>query len=172
MLRPSDCVSLPCPCRPNNRLLHVPVALGQPDGAGLDPSPGQHPPQHAVLLWAAQATGILAGWKQSHEPWLLAGAAPKWQQGAELPSPYTQAASSALHSIGVLQAHTHFCQLFSHQARQRVEADCTEKGVGRRRGLPSWSHRLRPDRLCGWAGISFICFFILLTWQTAPSLRL
>lgn len=152
MLRPSVCVSPPSPCHPNNCLRHVPVALGQPDGAG----PGHHPPQHAALLWAAQATGILAGSKQLHEPWLLARAAQKWQQQAEFPSPYTRAASLALHSMRVFQAHTHFCQLFSHQAWQRVEAGCTEKGVGRRRGLPSWAHRLGPDGLCSF---SFICFF-------------
>lgn len=148
-------MSPPSPFHPNNSLLHVPVALGQPDGAG----PDHHPPQHAVLLWAAQATGMLVGLKQLHESWLLARAALKWQREAEFPSPYTQAACSALHSMRVFQPHTHFCQLFSHQAWQQVQAGCTEKGVGRRRGLPSWAHKLGPDGLCGWAGISFICFF-------------
>lgn len=87
-------------------------------------------------------------------------------------TPLTLHHSSAFHKRMALQAHIHFCPLPIHQTQRCVETDGTESRMEERASLTCPPHRLGTDWFCGWSGILFVWFFVLLTWQTAHSLGL
>ena len=124
-----------------------------------------------MLLLAASVAEIFAGLKQSRDPQLLEGAAPKRQQRAELLSPYTTGMPAQPFTMGWYFRHTSI-SANSPAAEHNGGLKQTVQRAGRRKGLPSPAQRLGTDWFCGWAGILFICFFVLLTWQTALSLGL
>lgn len=124
-----------------------------------------------MLLLAASATDIFAGLKQSHDPKLLAGAAPKQQQRAELLLPYTTGVPTQPFTMWWYFRHTSI-SANSPATEHNGGLKQTVQRAGRSKGLPSPAHRLGTDWFCGWAGILFIWFFVLLTWQTALSLGL
>lgn len=123
-----------------------------------------------MLLLAASATEIFAGLKQSHDPQLLTGAVPKWQQRAELPSPYTTGMPAWSFTVWWYFRHTSI-SASSPATEHNGGLEQTVQRVGRRKGLPSPAHRLGTDWFCGWDFVNLF-FFVLLTWQTAPSLEL
>lgn len=123
-----------------------------------------------LLLLTASATEIFRGLKQSHGPQLLAGAAPKWQGRAELLSPYTT--DMPAQPFVMWWYFRHIPTSASSSATEHdggLKQTAEKTGVRGRKGLPSPAHRLGTDWFCG---ILFLCFFILLAWQTALSLGL
>jgi len=124
-----------------------------------------------MLLLAASAAEIFAGLKQPRDPRPLAEAAPKRQQRAELLSPYTTGVPARPFATGWHFRHT---STSAHSPATQHDGGLkqTVQRGGRRKGLPSPARRLGTDWFCGWARILFICFFGLLTWQTALCLGL
>lgn len=141
---------------------------GQPNEAGFVPPPTLQPTTaHNCSFWQHQTQRFLEDWSNHTDPSFLQE---NGKGRAELLSPYTT--DTPAQPFVMWWYVRHIATSASSSATEHdggLKQAAERTGVGSRKGLPSPAHRLGTDWFCG---ILFLCFFILLAWQTALSLGL